>query len=85
MGKAFAQAELDLGKFKHCIKRVSIFFGGSTEKTVLWFITPNPLLGNMIPTQFYLTGRVDNSASWRTQPPAGVPVAGLSVLDDDFH
>lgn len=42
---------------KECTKLVQEFFGGNIEKTTLWFSTPNPGLGNIIPNQLMMMGR----------------------------
>ena len=39
------------------INHVAGFFGGDADKTALWFMTPNPLLGNMPPRDLIRFGR----------------------------
>ena len=39
--------------------KVFLFFGGSAQRTWLWFETSNPLLGNISPQQMIEMGRED--------------------------
>jgi hypothetical protein len=39
------------------IKLVDEFFHQNTNKTAVWFKTPNPLLGSVEPIDFFLCGR----------------------------
>lgn len=45
-------------KFEKCpAQLVEEFFEGNEEKTRLWWITPNPLLGGLRPTDMLKTSR----------------------------
>ena len=44
-------------EWANLVNLVAEHFEGSAEKTALWFITPNPLLGNVTPRDMIRFGR----------------------------
>lgn len=51
--------EEDRVKSKKAYKLVKKFFNGDEGKTRLWFITRNPLAGNLTPMFMIYSGRID--------------------------
>jgi hypothetical protein len=48
-----------LEEISNTINMVADFFNGNTEKTVLWFKTRNPLLGDISPRDMIRLGRFE--------------------------
>ena len=52
-----AQLTDHLREWAILINHVAGFFGGDADKTALWFMTPNPMLGNIPPRDMIRFGR----------------------------
>lgn len=59
---------------KDILDLVASFFDYDLLKTVEWFQVPNPLLGNLSPSEMIRSGRVDKLHKWvRQQVEANQP------------
>lgn len=59
VGMIFLRGDLTMGQIKAVYEPIKLFFKGDEEKAMLWFKTPNPLLGNITPAKMVTFGDYD--------------------------
>lgn len=56
------------------------FFEGDTDKTMLWMITANPALGEVVPVDLIAMGRADKLLAFVLDARAGEDAAAAMML-----